>query len=163
MSINVHKIVIVGDSAVGKTSLVRRYRTNEFRDEYERTMGVEVHPISFTNSNGDQYTLNVWDLDGDESQNLYFEQYVAGAVAAMVVFDVTRPETYSNVPRLIKKLRQAGIDNYILCGNKADRPDRVVYYNSSADRERYNETYIDTSALDHNAINPFVYILRTIG
>lgn len=159
---NTYKIVIVGESAVGKTSLLRRYHENKFNNEYQRTLGVEVYPLCLNHSKGDQYTLNVWDLDGDASQDKNFDGYVRGARAAMVVFDVTRPETYARVPHWIEKLRKAGITDYIVCGNKDDHPDRVIWPNPTTDHELYSETYFDTSARDANSVNPFVHILRLL-
>ncbi|MCP5099231.1 MAG: GTP-binding protein, partial [Chloroflexi bacterium] len=86
------KICLLGDFAVGKTSLIRQYVEGKFDDRYLSTIGVK---ISRKTLKRDAMTLNllIWDLAGGDNQNQIQATYLRGAVGALMVCDLTRTET----------------------------------------------------------------------
>lgn len=87
------KICIIGDYAVGKTSLVRRYVLNQFSPNYQATLGVNVYKYSDEIESGDQtLTLNqiLWDIEGAKNGRDVIDTYLRGAAGALVVGDITR-------------------------------------------------------------------------
>lgn len=89
------KICLLGDFAVGKTSLVRRFVYNKFEADYLATIGVNVSRKDVTLTNGVQQMMMVlWDLAGGETFSQTEEAYYRGGAGALLVADVTRPETF---------------------------------------------------------------------
>ena len=87
------KICLLGASAVGKTSLVRRFVYGIFDETYETTIGCHIVDNSVS-VDGTQVTLNIWDLEGkDDPRSEYDTTYLAGAEGYMLVADVARPDT----------------------------------------------------------------------
>lgn len=95
------KICLLGDFAVGKTSLVRRYVDNQFSDEYLTTVGVKISRklVELPNHAGERVALQliVWDLEGKSSFANATNAYLQGASGAIIVGDLTRPETIANI------------------------------------------------------------------
>ncbi len=94
---------MMGDSAVGKTSLVQRYVFNRFDHAYQSTVGVDIydHTDHLTEVDGTERTLKMilWDMQGDVPDDTLFRRYLHGAAGAIVVGDVTRPETVDTMDR----------------------------------------------------------------
>lgn len=97
------KICMMGDSAVGKTSLVQRYVFNRFDNAYQSTVGVDIydHTDHLIEVDGTERTLTMilWDMQGDMPDETLFRRYLHGAAGAIVVGDVTRPETIDTMDR----------------------------------------------------------------
>lgn len=118
------KICLLGDFAVGKTSLVRRFVEGIFDDRYLSTIGVKVDRKTVQlqhNSQNNELTMLIWDLVGGEKFDRVISNYYRGAAGALLVGDLTRPET-------IKYLRGSARDFWsvnphtplIMVGNKID-------------------------------------------
>src|SRR5512147_1281675 len=92
MTVIQKKVCLLGDFAVGKTSLVRRYVEGRFDDKYLSTIGVKISRKTLARSTG---TLNllIWDLAGSDEFNTIAPSYLRGAAGALIVCDLTRPET----------------------------------------------------------------------
>ncbi len=116
---HVFKVVLIGDGAVGKTSLVRRFVEQRFDDNYIATIGVNVKKKVIPKSKS---TLSIWDIFGQKSLSPNLQsKYYHGAKGALVVFDITRKNTFDNVDQWIKDLYKVTgeIPVYILA-NKVD-------------------------------------------
>ncbi|MBL8045158.1 MAG: GTP-binding protein [Anaerolineales bacterium] len=119
------KICLLGDFAVGKTSLVRRFVDGRFDDRYLSTIGVKISRRTLTRAYG---TLNllVWDLAGGENYEPS-SSYLAGVVGALVVCDLTRRVTLAALQRYTSQLRAANPKTVcVYLGNKADLPERQI-------------------------------------
>lgn len=121
------KICLVGDSGVGKSSLIRRYVFDEFDDRYISTLGAKASKkeIPFRSSKtGKEITivLTVFDIMGSPSlRDLLKETYFNGVEGVLAICDVTRPETLENIgPWMEAVERVAGRVPMVLLGNKAD-------------------------------------------
>lgn len=117
------KICLMGDFAVGKTSLVRRFVENRFDDKYLSSIGVKISRKTVLFS---EYSLNllIWDLAGTDNIPVIESGYMRGAAGAILVCDLTRPETLQTFQRLAEQFRTQN-PNAILVGvgNKADLQD----------------------------------------
>lgn len=119
----VFKVVVVGDSAVGKTQLLARFTRDEFALDSKSTIGVEFQARTLT-LHRKRVKAQIWDTAGQERYRAVTSAYYRGALGAMVVYDVTRRATFEHVPRWVEELRAHADGSTVvaLIGNKADMP-----------------------------------------
>jgi GTP-binding nuclear protein Ran len=158
-----HKIIIVGDGGVGKTTFVKRHRTGEFEEKYVATLGVEVHPLTF-NTNHGRFTLNTWDCAGKKEFGGLRDGYYEGAHGAIVMFDVTNRNSYENVESWYEKVRKIRPDiPIVLCGNKVDVQGREVRPEDIKKHITLELDYFDVSAKsNYNFEKPFLTLIRKL-
>lgn len=115
------KVVLLGDEGVGKTSLVRRFVQDEFDDRYVSTIGTKVSKQTL-HIDGNEQVLQIWDVFGQHGYNRVQAACYCGSTGAIVVIDLTRPETLWSVVRYWLPMldRQTGELPIILFANKAD-------------------------------------------
>ena len=120
------KLVAVGDGAVGKTSLIRRWAENKFEKTYLKTLGVDITDKSIKLENGKKIKMVVWDLAGQESYKSYRSAFYHGTEAIMIVADVTNPATFDNLPSWVEEIsKYVGIKvPTIFLANKCDLTDQ---------------------------------------
>uniref|UniRef100_A0A7C8ZS96 Uncharacterized protein n=1 Tax=Opuntia streptacantha TaxID=393608 RepID=A0A7C8ZS96_OPUST len=160
------KVVLIGDSGVGKSNLLSRFTRNEFSQESKSTIGVEFATRSIR-VDDKIVKAQIWDTAGQERYRAITSAYYRGAVGALVVYDVTRHVTFENVERWLKELRDHTDNNIVimLVGNKADlRHLRAVSVeDAKAFAERENTFFMETSALEAlNVENAFTEVLSQI-
>ena len=117
------KVCLLGDGAVGKTALRERYLGKEFTSSYLMTIGADF-AVQKTTVADKEVKFQIWDLAGQERFNSVRSLYYQGSHGAILVFDVTRPESYANllegwINELMKHLRGGPIPVIVL-GNKTD-------------------------------------------
>ena len=119
------KIVLLGDPAVGKSSLVQRFCQDKFEDNYKLTIGGAYLQKDVKLKNGDTLKLHIWDTGGQEKFRSMASLYYKDAVAAILVYDVSNAETLESLDYWVKELNE-NIDNtnFIIsvAGNKCDLP-----------------------------------------
>lgn len=149
------KVCLLGDFAVGKTSLVRRFVYNLFEDKYISTIGVNVRrkTVSIPRANGiTDLTMMLWDLAGSEEFNQMRASYLRGAAGAILVCDLTRYETLDRVHIYAQDLQSVAPDaQLILAANKYDL----------VDRHQVTSVQIETAATELNA--PFYFTSAKTG
>lgn len=160
------KIVLIGDSGVGKSNLLSRFTRNEFSLESKSTIGVEFATKSIQ-VDGKVIKAQVWDTAGQERYRAITSAYYRGAVGALLVYDIAKHVTYENVERWLKELRDHADQNIVimLVGNKSDlRHLRAVPVEEArAFAEKNNLSFIEASALDStNVETAFQQILTEI-
>jgi small GTP-binding protein len=118
------KVCLLGNFAVGKTSLVRRFVYNLFDDKYISTIGVKVSRKTVAVRRDDEVvelTMMLWDLAGSEEYDRVRASYLRGASGAVLVCDLTRPETVDSVQQYVKELHAASpAAHLIVAANKLD-------------------------------------------
>lgn len=114
-------VVLIGDSGVGKSNLLSRFTRNEFNLDSKSTIGVEFATRSIQ---VDSKTIKaqIWDTAGQERYRAITSAYYRGAVGALLVYDISKHQTYDNVNRWLKELRDHADSNIVimLVGNKSD-------------------------------------------
>lgn len=98
------KVVIIGDSAVGKSNLLSRYARNEFNINSKATIGVEFQTQSME-IDGKEVKAQIWDTAGQERFRAVTSAYYRGAVGALVVYDISRRSTFDSVARWLDELK----------------------------------------------------------
>ncbi|GKZ18564.1 Ras-protein Rab-11A [Aspergillus brasiliensis] len=143
--------VLIGDSGVGKSNLLSRFTRNEFNLDSKSTIGVEFATRSIQ---VDSKTIKaqIWDTAGQERYRAITSAYYRGAVGALLVYDISKHQTYDNVNRWLKELRDHADSNIVimLVGNKSDlRHLRAVPTEEAKQfASENNLSFIETSALD---------------
>ncbi|KAE8726400.1 Ras-related protein RABA1i [Hibiscus syriacus] len=160
------KVVLIGDSGVGKSNLLSRFTKNEFSLESKSTIGVEFATRSIR-VDDKVVKAQIWDTAGQERYRAITSAYYRGAVGALLVYDVTRRVTFENVERWLKELRGHTDSNIVimLAGNKADllHLRAVSSEDATVFAERENTFFMETSALEStNVDNAFTEVLTQI-
>ncbi|TRM59816.1 GTPase [Schizophyllum amplum] len=160
------KVVLIGDSGVGKSNLLSRFTRNEFNLESKSTIGVEFATRSI-NVDGKTVKAQIWDTAGQERYRAITSAYYRGAVGALLVYDIAKHATYVNVTRWLKELRDHADSNIVimLVGNKSDLKHlRAVPTDEAKAFSTENAlSFIETSALDaSNVESAFQTILTDI-
>lgn len=144
------KVVLLGDTGVGKSSLVLRFITNEFKPYVESTIGASFMSKLVLDADGSPIKFQIWDTAGQEKYHSLAPMYYKGAAAAIVVYDITKHKTYNTLKDWIAELRAQGPEDIVLAiaGNKSDlEDDRQV---SREEAEEYatsiGATFMETSA-----------------
>lgn len=145
------KLLIIGDSGVGKSSLLVRFADNHFSGNYITTIGVDFK-IRTIELHGEKVKLQIWDTAGQERFRTITSTYYRGTHGVIVVYDVTSGESFANVKRWLHEIDQnCEVVNRILVGNKNDDPERKVVLTEDARRfaEQMGIRLFETSAKDN--------------
>ena len=115
------KIVILGEGRVGKTSILKRYIQNQFSDDEKSTVNVGNLQKEVT-YNGNKVIMSFWDTAGQEIFNALNTIYYQGAVGALILYDISKIETFEKVKKWINELHEnVGKDIIlVIAGNKFD-------------------------------------------
>eukprot|EP00920_Eleutheroschizon_duboscqi_P019109 GHVT01045269.1.p1 GENE.GHVT01045269.1~~GHVT01045269.1.p1 ORF type:complete len:242 (-),score=64.97 GHVT01045269.1:1810-2535(-) len=162
-----YKVVLIGDSGVGKSNLLSRFTRNEFSLESKSTIGVEFATKSVTLLNSKVVKSQIWDTAGQERYRAITSAYYRGAVGALLVYDLSKRSTFENVDRWLKELKEHADEHIVvlLVGNKSDLAHlRAVAENEGAQyAEAEQLAFIETSALEAtNVDEAFLQILQEI-
>lgn len=114
------KIVLLGHFGVGKTSIIRRFVTNEFSTDYKVTIGVHIlkKEVELLEQ---KVSLIIWDLEGTDNIDAINKSYLLGTHGFIYVYDVTRPATFANLKENVAKLnKQFPTTQIKTVGNKID-------------------------------------------
>ena len=154
------RVVLLGEAAVGKTSLVRRYTENVFDEEYKQTIGTTfaTKDIDVTDSDGNvrKVRVNVWDLGGLSTYRVLRRQFRKGASGAIMVYDVTRPETFMAMNNWFESFKEVCPDSpVIISANKVDLSDMRMVPNEPGMmlQDWFQAEYFETSAKTGDAVN----------
>jgi len=116
------KIVICGDPAVGKTTLITKYSTRKFVDDYKMTVGFQISKIQKKIANHDVRFM-IFDIAGQERFKIMRHRFYTGADGCMVVFDLTNKDSLKNIEMWYKECYQLSENDdvkFLLIGNKTD-------------------------------------------
>ena len=153
---NLFKIILIGNSGVGKSSILHRYMKRTFDSNYKVTIGVDFFMKSLT-INEQMVKIQIWDTAGQEKYKSMVSSYYRGAHVALIVFDLTSHASFEALPSWVEIFFKNGPEqkNTILIGNKKDLvEERQV---SQEEVELFSQTnnmiYFETSAKDGDNID----------
>jgi small GTP-binding protein len=149
------RVVLVGDSGGGKTSIIQHLARGEFDPHHKTTVGAVFHTIS-RDINGQRVLMQVWDTAGQEKYRSIGPIYYRNAAAAIAVFDVSVNDFEANLENWIVSVKRSATDPLIyIVGNKVDLlPDETdVTARTRLFAERYQAQYFMTSAKLGTRIN----------
>ncbi|KAL6341109.1 hypothetical protein AAG906_032224 [Vitis piasezkii] len=145
------KIVLIGDSGVGKSNILSRFTRNEFCLESKSTIGVEFATRTLQ-IDGKTVKAQIWDTAGQERYRAITSAYYRGAVGALLVYDITKRQTFDNVQRWLRELRDHADSNIVImmAGNKCDLKHlrAVSEEDGQGLAEREELSFLETSALE---------------
>ena len=158
------KLVLLGDSAVGKSSLVLRFVRGQFFEYQESTIG-SAFLTQTVALNDTTVKFEIWDTAGQERYHSLAPMYYRGAQAAIVVYDITNADTFERAKTWVKELQRQASPNIViaLAGNKADlTTNRIVEYDEASGYAEENSLlFMETSAKNaHNVEQAFQVIAR---
>lgn len=143
-----YKIVLLGDSGVGKSSIASRFVDNTFSRAQDSTIGAAFFSKMF-NVDGEACKLDIWDTAGQERYHSLTPMYYRGAKIGLVVFDITKPTSYEKMKQWCEEVTQASKNIIItVVGNKLDLDEkRLISKDDATDFCIMNNyEYIETSA-----------------
>ena len=143
------KVVLVGDSFVGKTNIMSKYLKNEFHEDSKATVGVEFGSKQFT-IDGHTVKSQIWDTAGQERYKAITSAYYKGAKGAFIVYDITRKNSFESVEKWVSDVTSVADKKItiVLIGNKSDLEDqRQVTKEEAQDKANKLEiAFMETSA-----------------
>ncbi|KAL6503825.1 Ras-related protein RABD2a [Orobanche gracilis] len=144
------KLLLIGDSGVGKSCLLLRFADDSYLDSYISTIGVDFK-IRTVEQDGKTIKLQIWDTAGQERFRTITSSYYRGAHGIIIVYDVTDQESFNNVKQWLSEIDRYASDsvNKLLVGNKSDLVNRVVSYDTAkAFADEIGIPFMETSAKD---------------
>jgi len=143
------KYIIIGDTGVGKSCLLLQFTDKRFQPVHDLTIGVEFGARMITIDNR-QVKLQIWDTAGQESFRSITRSYYRGAAGALLVYDITRRETFNHLTRWLEEARQNANQSMVimLIGNKSDLDHRRQVSKEEGEKfaKEHNLIFLETSA-----------------
>merc|ERR1712060_313113 len=160
------KYIIIGDTGVGKSCLLLQFTDKRFQPVHDLTIGVEFG-ARMVSIDGKQIKLQIWDTAGQESFRSITRSYYRGAAGALLVYDITRRETFNSLASWLDDARQHANANMtiMLIGNKSDLTHRraVTTEEGEAFAKEHGLVFMETSAKTaHNVEEAFINTARKI-
>ena len=144
------KIITLGDSNVGKSSIICRYLENKFYENFISTIGINKSQKEIILENGKKITLFLIDTSGQEKYNSISKQYIRNADGVLFVFDLSNKKTFNNIKKWIKIFYESNFNTIpkYLIGNKKDLPKDIDQDLIDLFSEENKIIYKETSAKD---------------
>ncbi|XDB56574.1 hypothetical protein AB1E18_010039 [Capra hircus] len=166
MALRELKVCLLGDTGVGKSSIVWRFVEDSFDPNINPTIGASFMTKTVQYQN-ELHKFLIWDTAGQERFRALAPMYYRGSAAAIIVYDITKEETFSTLKNWVKELRQHGPPNIVvaIAGNKCDLIDvREVMERDAKDyADSIHAVFVETSAKNAININElFIEISRRI-
>jgi len=151
----IFKIIVIGDPAVGKTSLLTNFCGDKFNYEYIPTVGVNItkEPVTIKDDMGKDSTVNlmIWDIAGQPQFYMLHRPYFNGADGMILVYDITRSSSFSNINNWWSTSIKYGLSAIprVLIGNKIDLKDerKIILPMAEHLSEKINARFFETSAV----------------
>ena len=159
------KFILVGESQVGKTSLINQYVNNEFDGDYLMTIGNDKITKDIK-INEEQLKLEIWDSIGQESLRSANKIFMKNTDIALIVYDITNKKSFENLNEFYEELIKMNERDKMIIGIAANKSD--LYENTEVNREegeeyakKINALYFESTATDHeNVVNIFEELIK---
>ena len=154
----VYKVLLLGDSTVGKTCFLLRYCDKRFQEAHLSTIGLDYRLKTMTLESGKKIKLQIWDTAGQDRFRAITKNYYKGANGIILIYDVTNLQSYENVKNWIAQIREEANPNVIiyLAGNKIDvgEEEKVVKTEDGKKiADEFNLPFYETSAKNGDNVN----------
>ena len=149
------KVVVVGDTNVGKTSFLVRYVKNSFSEEYHQTIGVDFLTQTIQTQHF-KIQLQLWDTAGQEVFRSLVSGYTRDCQCCFFIFDLTNAESFKSIDQWLERVNDVAQPSYVKCliGNKCDLEDRFISEQQVKEfANEKNMLYFETSAKTGQNIN----------
>lgn len=160
------KITLLGEAAVGKTSLVYRFLEDKFRENYKSTLGVNLLKKEMKLEEYGEVSAQIWDLGGQESFKSLRQLYLEGANGAFLIYDRTNTKSFEKLDEWVQSFEEArGKQPLLLVGNKSDLESKLKIGEEKASKfaKKYDMDMIFTSAkTGKNVEEAFINLTRKI-
>lgn len=148
-------MVVIGDTGVGKSSILLRFADDAFSESHISTIGVDFRFRTVKLDNKKTVKLQIWDTAGQERFRTITSAYYRGADGIIMVYDVTQDNTFEHITDWFAEVNRYTSENCckLLVGNKVDKPDRLV------SRERAQVIQMPSLGIMHvnDSVNHFSY------
>ncbi|XP_070612430.1 ras-related protein Rab-19 [Erythrolamprus reginae] len=156
------KIILIGDSNVGKTCVVHRFKSGQYHTKQQNTIGVDF-TVRSLEIDGKKVKIQVWDTAGQERFRTITQSYYRSAHGAILAYDITRKSTFEAIPHWIYEIEKYGAANLVLMliGNKSDESEKrqVLFEDACTLAEKHGLlAVLETSAKEAQNIDE-VFIL----
>ena len=150
------RLMLIGDSNVGKTSIIKRYCNNQFSPSYISTVGIDFE-TKYLKINGKMVNLQIWDTAGQERYKVLAKNYFKNSDGFIIVYDITDKKTFNNVANWITQIKESASENVksVLLGNKSDLDQlrQVETIDGKNLADNYHFKFYETSAQKGYNIN----------
>jgi Ras-related protein Rab-8A len=160
------KLLLIGDSGVGKTCVLFRFSDDAFNSTFIATIGIDFK-IRTIELDDKKIKLQIWDTAGQERFRTITTAYYRGAMGILLVYDITSLKSFENIKTWIRNIEQHASDDVekMILGNKCDMKDKRVVTHEQGEQlgKEYNVPFMETSAkADINVTEAFTAIARAI-
>ena len=142
------KFIIIGDAAVGKSNLLVRYTSGQFKEEYQLTIGVEFGSNNVIISDN-TYRIQIWDTAGQENFRSITRSYYKNTACAIIVYEISNKKSFENISSWIEECKNTAPKSIlmVLVGNKCDLDNREVTEEEGREfAEKNGMLFFETSA-----------------
>ena len=151
----VYKVLLLGDSTVGKTCFLMKYTDKTFQDIHMATIGLDYRLRSMRLQSGKNIKLQIWDTAGQDRFRAITKNYYKGSRGIILIYDVTNRQTFENVKTWVNQIREEAAPNVIIyiAGNKIDMEEERKVEKDEGEKlaEELEFPFVETSA--KNGIN----------
>ncbi|KAK3730105.1 hypothetical protein QZH41_013744, partial [Actinostola sp. cb2023] len=160
------KLLLIGDSGVGKTCIIFRFSDNTFNPTFISTIGIDFK-IKTLEIDGKKIKLQIWDTAGQERFHTITTAYYRGAMGIILVYDVTNEKSFTNISKWLKKIEDHANEDVkkMLLGNKCDVDDKRVIPSDKGQQlaSSHGISFMETSALANiNVEKAFITLTHEI-
>ena len=149
------KVILIGDSGVGKTNIMNKFLKNQFLEDSKATVGVEFGSKLFIQQ-GHKIKAQIWDTAGQEKYKAITSAYYKGSKGALVIYDITQKETFANIEKWVNDLKCKGDPKItiIIIGNKNDLEEKRQISKEQGEEKAksFGCAFLETSAFSGDNI-----------
>ena len=166
-SCRLYKILLLGDSAVGKSCLLLRYCDDSFQDIHLATIGLDFRLKTLNLDNNKKIKAQIWDTAGQDRFRAITKNYYRGANGILLIYDITDRSSFEHIRNWIEQIKEEAPEQIIiyLVGNKIDNQNNRVVTNEEAKKvaEEFKLKYYETSAKNNiNVDTTFLDLIKEI-
>jgi small GTP-binding protein len=163
----IFKVLLLGDSSVGKTCFLLRFSDDTFTDNHISTIGLDYRLKMVKVSNDDIVKLQIWDTAGQDRFRAITKNYYKGAHGIILIYDVTNQNSFNNIKNWISQIKENTSEKVKIClvGNKCDMDEnrKIAYEDGQKLADEYGLKFFETSAKNNlNVEETFKFLIEEI-